>query len=246
MFMGDTTDDSVLCPFKDSYLWEVPLTELVPGATVLALDLAITGKRDGHGYAVVSSGQYACKGKAIVLEAGELVGAVDDLIPQIVELVKRHRVHSVVVEKAGGGHFLLKALNQSMADFGVNVEAVTAVKSKWQRLEAELGGMALGQVLVPTAAPWLLKLRQQFRTIATRQTAQRDDIADATMHGLQMVGRWIRGGFQLSSAEWGRGTLFHQQHNNTATWTHGTKAHASEGSEFSWPADREMPKPIWD
>ena len=134
-------------------MWEVPLTELDPGATVLALDLAITGKRDGHGYAVVSSGQYACKGKAIDLEAGELVGAVDDLIPQIVELVKRHRVHSVVVEKAGGSHFLLRALNQSMADFGVNVEPVTAVKSKWQRLEAELGGMALGQVLVPTAAP---------------------------------------------------------------------------------------------
>ena len=141
--------------------------------------------------------------------------------------MKRHRVHSVVVEKAGGGHFLLKALNQSMADFGVNVEAVTAVKSKWQRLEAELGGMTLGQVLVPTAAPWLLKLRQQFRTIATRQTAQRDDMADATLYGLQVAGRWLRGGFQLSQAEWGRGTLFHQQNNSTVTWTHGTKPHVT-------------------
>lgn len=246
LFLGDVTDDSILCPFKDSFLWEVPLVDLNPGATVLALDLAITGQGDGHGYAVVSAGTYSCKGKAIVLEAGELIGAVDDLIPQITELVKRHRCHTVVVEKAGGGHFLLKALNASMADFGVNVEPVTATKSKWQRLEAELGGMALGQVLVPTAAPWLLKLRQQFRVIATRQSSRRDDIADATMHGLAVVGRWIRGGYTVTQAEWGRGTLFHQQDQPLATWSRGKQVLPAEGSQFQWPTDREMPKSSWN
>ena len=142
--------------------------------------------RNGHGYAVV--GAYGCKGKAVIVEAGELIGAVDDLVPQIVELVKRHRVTSVACEKAGGGFVLMRTLNQGLANFGVNVEAIHhGNRSKWQRLEQELGGMALFNVLMPTASAWLPQLRKQFKAIATRHGNPKDDVADACLHGLEVV-----------------------------------------------------------
>ena len=103
------------------------------------MDLALTGKCDGHGFAVVGADSYGCKGKAVIVEAGELVGAVVDQVPQIVELVKRHRVTSVACERAGGGFVLMRALNQGLANFGINVEAIHhGNRSKWQRPSLEL------------------------------------------------------------------------------------------------------------
>ena len=246
LFLGDVRTDKTLSPFKDEYLRELPLAELSVGATVLALDLALTGKGDGHGYAVVATGSYGCKGKAIVIEAGELTGAVDDLVPQIVELVKRHRVTSVACERAGGGFVLMRSLNQGLANFGVNVEAIHhGNRSKWVRLEQELGGMALGNVLVPTAAAWLPKLREQFKSIATRHGSPKDDVADACLYGLEVVGRWIRGGFVVNNAEWGRQGIFFDRPTLNATWGYGSKAIKRECSQFKYPIDREMPC-SWD
>ena len=247
LFLGDVSDDQTLCPFRDKYLWEVPLADLSTGAVAIALDLAITGKGDAHGYAVGAVGTYGCKGKAVILETGELRGSADELIQPIVDLVKRWRAHTVVVEKAGGGHVLLKALNQHMADFGVNVEAIShGNRSKWQRLEQELGQLSLGQTLVPQSAPWLPTLRTQFKAIATRQLNPRDDQADAAMYLLEHLGRWIRGGFNVSTAEWGRSGMFYEQRAQLATWTRGTRVLSCEGSEYQWPAQRSMPKAAWD
>ena len=247
LFLGDVSDDQTLSPFRDKFLWEVPLADLSTGAVAIALDLAITGKGDAHGYAVGAVGTYGCKGKAVILETGELRGSADELIQPIVDLVKRWRAHTVVVERAGGGHILLKALNQHLADFGVNVDAIShGNRSKWIRLEQELGQLSLGQTLVPQSAPWLPTVRTQFKAIATRQANPRDDQADAAMYLLEHLGRWIRGGFNVTTAEWGRTGLFHEQGLQLATWSRGNRAYGTEGSEYSWPTDRPMPKAIWD
>jgi len=246
LFMGDVRTDRTLSPFKDDYLRELPSSDLSVGATVLALDLALTGKGDGHGYAVVGAGSYGCKGKAVIVEAGELVGAVDDLVPQIVELVKRNRVTSVACERAGGGFVLMRSLNQGLTNFGVNVEAIHhGNRSKWQRLEQELGGMALGNVLVPTASAWLPKIREQFKAIATRHGSSKDDVADACLYGLEVVGRWIRGGFSVNNAEWGRQGMFFAKPAEHATWGFGTEPISRERSQYQYPTDRDMPC-TWD
>lgn len=243
LFLGDVSDDSELCPFKDSYLRELPTADLQPGAICLALDLAITGTHDGHGYAVVASGLYECRGKAIVLEAGELQGAVDVITPQIVELVRRFEVSTVAVERAGGGHFLLRDLNAGLANFGVNVEAIShGGRSKWSRLEAVLGSMSLGQVLVPTAAPWLPNLRTQLKAIATRQDKARDDVADATLYGLEVVGRWIRGGFTATETEWSRAGFLEKQ-GSLATWSYGNRASATGMGKGRYQTDPQKPFP---
>ena len=50
----------------------------------------------------------------------------------------------------------------------------------------------------------------------------------------------------MTTAEWGRSDLFHEQSLQLATWSLGKRAHDTEGVEYSWPTDRPMPKPIWD
>lgn len=246
LFLGDTSDDTELCPYKEGYLREIPMADLSPGSICLALDAAITGSGDGSGYAVVASGLYECRGKAIILEAGELQGAVDQLIPAIVELVKKYKVSSVAVEKAGGGHFLMKDLNHGLSNFGVNVEAVShGGRNKFSRLEQHLGSMALGQVLVPQGAEWLPLLHQQMKAIATRQERARDDVADATCYGLEVVSRWIRGGFTLGTATWGRASFTEKP--LCATWGYAGKAYSKDEGQFETPIDQDFPvKAIWD
>ena len=102
--------------------------------------------------------------------------------------------------------------------------------------------MSLGKVLVPANAVWLAQLREQFRSIALHLDRRLDDVADACLYGLEVVSRWQRGGFNTSSAEWGRGS-FYERSGSIATWTRGTAAYAAQ-SQYQWPADKAMPSSL--
>ena len=105
--------------------------------------------------------------------------------------------------------------------------------------------MALDNVLVPTASAWLPKLREQFKAIATRHGSPKDDVADACLYGLEVVGRWIRGGFVVNNAEWGRQGLFFAKPAEHGTWGFGSEGISRERSRYQFSTDREMPC-SWD
>lgn len=247
LFMGDVRDDGELCPWKENYIKTYPLQDLEPGSICLALDLAITGEADGHGYCVIASGNYSCRGKAIILEAGELKGAVDLLIPQIVELVRKYKCSTVAVEKAGGAFAIMRDLNAGLSGFGVNVEQVThGGKGKFARLEPHIGYAALGNILAPQGTSWLPILNQQLRAIASKQDRQRDDIGDAFIYGLSVVRRWISGGFILGTATWGRAGFTEKP--VMAQWGRGT-SHKGYGadSQYELPDSQAWPGPAtWE
>ena len=240
LYLCDVSGDDEVSPWKSHYLRQVPRGELSPGSVVVGLDLAITGKSDGHGYAVVANGIYDCKGKAIVLEAGELRGAVDDLIPQIMDLVRKYKASAVALEKAGGAWSLMRQLNAGLQNFGVQLFTPTASKSKFHRLEEVLGYMSLGNVLVPQQAAWLPVLDQQFRSIAIRDDRARDDIADATIWALQQALKWQQGGFNTTSATWGRAG-FREANQGIAVWGRGSHPAGIGGGQYATDPTKPFP-----
>ena len=90
--------------------------------------------------------------------------------------------------------------------------------------------MCIRDRLVPVAAPWLPNLRTQLKAIATRQDKARDDVADATLYGLEVVGRWIRGGFTATQTEWSRAG-FLERNGSMATWSYGNRSATGTAGE---------------
>ena len=154
-----------------------------------------------------------------------------DLIPSIVEAIKKYKISSVVVEKAGGGLPLLQTMNRHIDNFAINIEGVShRNQNKRQRLEAHLGMMSLGNVLVPQGADWLPLVRQQMRAIALERNVA-DDVGDAVLHGLTKASTWLAGGFATGTATWGRAAAFTPRNSGTASWTYGTAGHSDGGFE---------------
>ena len=151
----------------------------------------------------------------------------------------------MLVERSGGGLPLLQTLNRYWDNFAVNITGVsTRNQSKQNRLEALLGQMAMGNVVVPQDADWLPLVRSQLRSIALGRTNDRDDVGDAVVYGLQQAANWAAGGFTTGTATWGRSSFF-ENTSTHATWGHGRTPLTAEGSQFQWPTDRDMPKPFW-
>ncbi|EAU74279.1 hypothetical protein [Synechococcus sp. RS9916] len=207
LYMCDVSSDNEWSAWKDRYLQEVEAEDVRVTATFAALDMALIGGDGRDSSALVVGGVH--EDGVIIVGIHELKGEVDQQLGQIVELAERYRFHTLGVEQAASGSWVMKSLNNSIQGKSFNVVPLSHQgKNKGARLNDILGPAASGKFYIQKGLELTPVLQQQLRLIARTngRTKKHDDIGDAACYCLSWIwGHWCKAGWSPTAVSWQSG-----------------------------------------
>ena len=135
-------------------------------------------------------------------------GHVEDALPQVLDYADKYNCHTLGVEKAAGGHYILRSLGNNVAGRTFNVVPLSHEgRSKRNRQAKILGLAASGKVLIRSDVPLIETLHQQQRSMALDKKRDRDDYADACNYAIDWVNsHWLSSGFTPGDVRWQGGS----------------------------------------
>lgn len=206
MYKLDCSVDVGYCSWRRTYLQPIANEDIKCRGSFIAIDMNLSGEKGSDTSALVAVG--AQDGKAIILGIHEIAGHVEDALPQILDYADRYNCHTIGVEKAAGGHFVLRSLNNNVAGRTFNVVALSHEgRSKRNRQSKILGIAANGKVMIRDDIRLIDVLHEQQRSIALDRRKDRDDFADACNYALDWVNtHWLSSGFAPGDVRWAGGS----------------------------------------
>lgn len=205
MYELDCSVDVGYCSWRRSYLVPIANEDIQCRGSFIALDLNLSGDKGSDTSALVAAGVQ--DQKAVVLGVHALSGYVEDALPQILDYADRYNAVGIGVEKAAGGHHILRSLNNNVAGRTFNVTALSHEgRSKRARQQKILGLAANGKILIRDDIPLIEVLHQQQRSIALDKKRDPDDYADALNYAVDWINtHWLSSGFTPGDVRWAGG-----------------------------------------
>ncbi len=206
MYELDVSVEVGYCSWRRSYLVPIANEDIRCRGSFIALDMNLAGEKGSDTSALVAVGVQ--DGKIVVLGVHALGGFVEDVLPQILDYADRYSAIGLGVEKAAGGHHVLRSLNNNVAGRTFQVHALNHEgRSKRARQQKILGLAANGKILIRDDIPLIETVNEQQRSIALDRKKDADDYADALNYAVDWANRhWLASGFQPGEATWGRGS----------------------------------------
>ena len=221
--LNTATDD--YNAWKRSYLQEIDDEDINLTATFIAVDMALVGGKGRDESALVAAGVQ--DGNVIITGLHFLKGATEDQLAQIVEYAEKYQAHTVGVESAAMGHYVLKSLSNNIGSKTFNVTAIShRGKNKGARLSEILGPASNKKLYIRKGLDLSETLHSQLRLIATTsgKTHKNDDLGDcACMAVYHCWNSWIKSGFTGTSVSW-QGGSGGSPGVTECTWGYGTSA----------------------
>ena len=143
------------------------------------VDLAVSTKTTAD-YTVVGAFGATHDNKLLVLEIDRARREGPAIVPAMREMVERHRLNAIWVEKVG---FQLALIQQARAQ-GLPVRELTPDRDKVARAMPATAALEGGRVLLPQAAPWL---RNFVDEVLSFPVGQHDDQVDVLSYAVEVV-----------------------------------------------------------
>ena len=223
MYELNCSVDVGYCSWRRPYLVPVDPEDIKCRGSFIAIDMNLSGEKGSDTSSLVAVG--AQDQKAVILGVHELRGHVEDTLPQILDYADRYNCHTLGVEKAAGGHYVLRSLNNNVAGKTFNVVPLSHEgRSKRNRQAKILGLAASGKILIRSDCPMIEVLHQQERSIALDRKRDRDDYADAANYAIDWINtHWLASGFAPGDVRW-MGGSGGQPGVTEAVWGRGSHA----------------------
>ena len=203
--LNTATDD--YNAWKRSYLQEIDDEDINLTATFIAVDMALVGGKGRDESALVAAGIQ--DGNVVITGLHFLQGATEDQLAEIVQYAEKYRAHTVGVESAAMGHYVLKSLSNNIGEKTFNVVPIShRGKNKGARLSEILGPASNKKIYIRKGLALTETLHNQLRLIATTsgKTHKNDDLGDcACMCIYHCWNSWIKSGYSSSSVSWAGG-----------------------------------------
>ena len=238
MYELNCSVDVGYCSWRRNYLVPISVDDIQCHGSFIALDLNLSGDKGSDTSALVAAGVQ--DGKVVILGVHALGGYVEDALPQILDYADRYNAMGIGVEKAAGGHHILRSLNNNVSGKTFNVYPLSHEgRSKRARQQKILGLAANSKILIRDDIPLIEVVHQQQRSIALDRKRDPDDYADALNYAVDWINtHWISSGFAPGDVRWAGGSGG-SPGITEATWGRGSSAGfmrpSIDGGQFFQP-----------
>ena len=204
MFELDTSADTVWSAWKESYLKPLPVGEINSDAgSFIAIDMSLSGGDDSALVAgIVQDGRIVLVGLHI------LPPDVDEALPAIVELAKRYKCHTLGVERAAAGAYVMKSLANNIGGQVFNVIPLSHEGRNKQARQAKILGLGANDKLwIAEGLELTNVLHAQMKAVAMGKKRAKDDLSDAATYCINWLNEhWIKSGYAPTAASWAGGS----------------------------------------
>ena len=239
MYELDCSVDIGYCSWRRSYLVPIANEDIQCRGSFIALDLNLSGDKGSDTSALVAVGVQ--DQKVVVLGVHALGGYVEDALPQILDYADRYNAVGIGVEKAAGGHYILRSLKNNVAGKTFQVFALKHEgRSKRARQQKILGLAANGKILIRDDIPLIETLHEQGRSIALDRKKDKDDYFDAMAYAVDWANKhWLSAGYSPGEVRWDGGGG-ESPGSTPVTWGRGANAGgftrpSIDGSDYFCP-----------